>query len=118
MQPTSASARVIPFGPKRRAARANGRRRAAARAIVSIWLGVAALALVLLVGQGAVLLLRHGPVGLGIGLGIVTLAGWPFAGRLIRPGSAESHKRPISRRTGQGGLKLSLPTAEATEREH
>ena len=118
MQPTSVSARVIPFGPKRRAARADGRRRAAARAIVSVWLGVAVLALVLLVGQGAVLLLRHGLTGLGIGLGVVTVAGWPFAGRLIRSGSAQSHKRPISRGTRHQGLKHSGPTADATQREH
>jgi len=49
MQPT-AEARVIAFGPKRRAARASGRRRAVARGIVSLWLGMAAFAVLLLVG--------------------------------------------------------------------
>ena len=117
MQPTPASATVIAFGPKRRAARAEGRRRTVARGLVSIWLGVAVLAVVLLVGQGAILLLRHGLAGLGIGLAVVTVAGWPIAGRLIRT-EAASHKRPISSRKGRSGLKLSRPTAEASERDH
>jgi len=118
MQPTPMSATVIAFGPKRRAARAEGRRRAAARAIVSVWLGVGVLAMVLLVGEAAILLLRHGVAGLAIGLGVVTVAGWPLAGRLIRADAAKSHKQPISRHTRYQGLKPSPQTAEATEREH
>src|SRR5205807_9950373 len=74
MQPT-AQARVIAFGPKRRAARASGRRRAIARGIVSLWLGMAALALLLLVGQIVAVLLRHGVAGIGIGLVVVSAAG-------------------------------------------
>jgi hypothetical protein len=118
MQPTSVNATVIEFGPKRRAALAEGRRRGAARAIVSLWLGVAVLAVVLLVGQASILLLRHGVAGLAIGLGIVTVAGWPVAGRLIKTGSAVSHKRPISTGSGLAPLKLSPQAAEATDREH
>jgi hypothetical protein len=118
MQSTSANATVIAFGPKRRAARAEGRRRGAARAIVSLWLGIAVLAIVLLVGQAAILLLRHGIAGLAIGLGVVTLAGWPIAGRLMKAGSDLSHKRPISLRSGRLGLKLSARAAEATDRDN
>ena len=118
MQSTSVNATVIAFGPKRRAARAEGRRRGAARAIVSLWLGIAVLAIVLLVGQAAILLLRHGVAGLAIGLGVVTLAGWPVAGRLIKAGSDGSHKRPISSRSGRPGLKLSARAAEATDRDN
>jgi len=114
MQPT-AEARVIAFGPKRRAARASGRRRAVARGIVSLWLGMAALAVLLLVGQIVALLLRHGLVGIGIGLVVISAAGWPLAGRLIRNGSAAYRKQPISRRPRQVGLKFSPRTAEATD---
>lgn len=109
MQPI-AEARVIAFGPKRRAARASGRRRAVARGIVSVWLGTAALALLLLVGQMVAVLLRHGVAGIGIGLAAVSLAGWPLAGRLTKNGSAGPHKRPISGRARNLGLKL-LPQA-------
>jgi hypothetical protein len=117
MQSTPASATVIAFGPKRRAARAESRRRGVARAIVSLWLGVAVIAVVLLVGQAAILLLHHGLAGLAIGLGVITVAGWPFAGRLIKAGSPASHKRPISGRMGRSRLKLSSRAAEATERD-
>jgi hypothetical protein len=118
MQPTSANATVIEFGPKRRAARSQGRRRGAARAIVSLWLGVVVLAVVLLVGQAAILVLRHGVAGLAIGLGVVTVAGWPVAGRLIKAGSGASHKQPISARNSLAPLKLSPQAAEATDREN
>lgn len=114
MQPT-AEARVIAFGPKRRAARASGRRRAVARGIVSLWLGLAALAILLLVGQVVALLLRHGLAGIGIGLVVVSAAGWPVAGRLIRNGSSAYHKQPISRRARPVGLKFSPRTAEARD---
>lgn len=114
MQPT-AEARVIAFGPKRRAARASGRRRAVARGIVSLWLGLAALAVFLLIGQVVALLLRHGLAGIGIGLAVVSAAGWPLAGRLIKNGSPASHKQPISRRARQVGLKFSPRTAEAKD---
>jgi len=112
MRATS-NATVIEFGPKRRAARAQGRRRGAARAIVSLWLGVATLAVVLLVGQAAILVLRHGVAGVAIGLGVVTLAGWPLAGRLIKAGSTVSHNQPISARRAGAPLKLSPQAAEA-----
>ena len=116
MQPT-AEARVIAFGPKRRAARASGRRRAVARGIVSLWLGMAALALLLLVGQVVAVLLRHGLAGIGIGLVIVSAAGWPLAGRLIKNGSAY-HKQPISKRPRHVGLKFSSRTAEARDTDN
>jgi hypothetical protein len=118
MPPTSVNATVIAFGPKRRAARAEGRRRGVARAIVSLWLGIAVIAIVLLVGQAAILLLRHGVAGLAIGFGVVTVAGWPVAGRLIKAGSDVSHKRPISTRRSRSRLKLSARAAEATERDN
>jgi len=114
MQPT-AEARVIAFGPKRRASRASGRRRAVARGIVSLWLGMAALAVLLLVGQVVAVLLRHGLAGIGIGLGIVSAAGWPLAGRLIKNGSPTYRKRPISGRPRHVGLKFPSRTAEATD---
>ena len=114
MQPT-AEARVIAFGPKRRAVRASGRRRAIARGIVSVWLGMAALAVLLLVGQVVAVLLRHGLVGIGIGLALISAAGWPLAGRLIKNGSPASRKRPISGRPRQVGLIFPPRTAEAKE---
>lgn len=114
MQPT-AEATVIAFGPKRRAARNHGRRRAVARGIVSVWLGTAALALLLLVGQIVALLLRHGVAGIGIGLAIVSAAGWPLAGRLTKNGSAGSRKRPISGRARNLGLKLSPQAADSQD---
>ena len=114
MQPT-AEATVIAFGPKRRAARASGRRRAAARGIVSVWLGTAALAVLLLVGQLVALLLRHGLAGIGIGLVVVSAAGWPLAGRLIKKGNPESRKRPISRPARNLGLKLSPSAADSQD---
>jgi len=117
MQPTHADARVIAFGPKRRAARAFGRRRALARGIVSLWLGAAALAVLLLVGEVVAVLLRHGLTGIGIGLVIVSAAGWPLAGRLIKTGRPTSPKRPISRGPRTLGLKLSPIPAEAHDRD-
>ena len=114
MQPT-AEARVIAFGPKRRASRAFGRRRAVARGIVSLWLGTAALAVLLLVGQIVAVLLRHGLAGIGIGLAVVSAAGWPLAGRLIKKGSPAYRKQPISRRPRHVGLKFPSRTAEATD---
>jgi hypothetical protein len=114
MQPI-AEARVIAFGPKRRAARASGRRRAVARGIVSLWLGMAALAVLLLVGQVVAVLLRHGLAGIAVGLAVVSIAGWPLAGRLIKNGSPASHKRPISGRARQLGLKFPAQTAEAED---
>ena len=114
MQPT-AQARVIAFGPKRRAARASGRRRAIARGIVSLWLGMAALALLLLVGQIMAVLLRHGVAGIGIGLVVISAAGWPLAGRLIANGSRTSRNQPISRRPRHLGLKSSPRTAETKD---
>lgn len=116
MQPTAnvgADARVIAFGPRRRAARAFGRRRAVARGIMSLWLGTAALAVLLLVGQAVAALLRHGLAGLGVGLLIVSAAGWPLAGRLLKKSSPESRKRPISSRPRRLGLKLPPVSAEA-----
>jgi MFS family permease len=114
MQPT-AEATVIAFGPKRRAVRASGRRRAVARGIVSVWLGAAALAILLLVGQLVAVLLRHGVAGIGIGLAVVSAAGWPLAGRLLTRGSPPQRKRPISRRPRHVGLKSSPKTAEAKD---
>lgn len=114
MQPT-AEARVIAFGPKRRASRASGRRRAVARGIVSLWLGTAALAVLLLVGEVVAVLLRHGLAGMGIGLAVVSAAGWPLAGRLIKNGSPAYNKQPISGRARPVGLKSSPRTAEAKE---
>jgi hypothetical protein len=118
MQPRATNATVIEFGPKRRAARSEARRRGAARAIVSWWLGVAVLAVVLLVGQAAILMLRHGVAGVAIGLGVLTVAGWPLAGRLIKTSSGVSHKRPISTANGRAPLKLSPQAAEATDRDN
>jgi hypothetical protein len=112
---TTAEARVIAFGPKRRAARASGRRRAVARGIVSVWLGTAALAVLLLVGQVVALLLRHGLAGIAIGLAVISAAGWPIAGRLIKNGAPGSHKRPISRRGRHVGLKLSPLAADSQD---
>jgi len=117
MQPTHADGRVIAFGPKRRAARAFGRRRAVARGIVSLWLGAAALAVLLLVGEGVAVLLRHGLAGIGIGLAIVSAAGWPLAGRLLKTGSSTSRKRPISRGRRAFALKLPPIPAEAHDRD-
>jgi len=114
MQPT-AEATVIAFGPKRRAARASGRRRAVARGIVSVWLGMAALAVLLLVGQMVAVLLRHGVAGIGIGLAVVSAAGWPLAGRLTKNGSGTSRKQPISGRPPHVGLKFWPQTAEAKD---
>ncbi len=114
MLPT-AEARVIAFGPKRRAARGFGRRRALARGIVSLWLGMAALAVLLLVGEATAALLHHGLAGMGIGLVVVSAAGWPIAGRLLKRGTPASRKRPISRGQGNVGLKLSRFGAEAKE---
>jgi len=116
MQPT-AEARVIAFGPKRRSVRASGRRRAVARGIVSLWLGTAALAVLLLVGQVVAVLLRHGVAGIGIGLVVVSAAGWPLAGRLLKKGSQAQRKRPISRRPRHVGLKSSPRTAEAKDKD-
>lgn len=114
MRPT-AEARVIAFGPKRRAARASGRRRAVGRGIVSVWLGTAALALLLLIGQIVASLLRHGVAGIGTGLVVVSVAGWPLAGRLTKNGPAGSRKRPISGRARNLGLKLLPQTADSQD---
>ena len=115
MQPTAADARVIAFAPKRRASRASGRRKAVARALVSIWIGTAALAVLLLVGQIVAVVLRHGIAGMGIGLLVVSVAGWPLAGRLLKKNLAASRKRPISSRQRHSGLKLSPLGAEAQD---
>ena len=118
MQSTHADATVIAFGPKRRAARASGRRRAVARGVIALWFGTAALAILLLVGEGAVLLLRHGLAGLGIGLLIVSAGGWPLAGRLLKADPQRApRKQPISQRPMPLALKLSGPAAEATDRD-
>ena len=111
---SSTQATVIALGAKRRAARAGSRRRVAARAIVALWIGVGALALVLLVGQATVLVLRHGLAGLGIALAVISIAGWPVAGRLIKQGAPR--KRPISRAGGRTLLKLSAQRADGIEK--
>jgi hypothetical protein len=117
MGSTHARATVIAFAPKRRAARANGRRRAVARGLVAAWFGMAALAVLLLLGQGVALMLRHGVAGIGIGLVAVSAASWPVAGRLLVTGSSGPRKRPISRRHGAFRLKLSPLVAETHKEE-
>ena len=114
MQSTQAT--IVALAPKRRALRAGSRRRVAARGIVAVWIGIGALALVLLVGQATVLVMRHGLAGLGIALAVVSVAGWPIAGRLLKTQNSGPRKRPISASGGQKLLKLSARSADGIEK--
>jgi hypothetical protein len=118
MQTTHAGSTVIAFDPKRRAARAYGRRRAVARGMISLWLGIPGLVALVLLGEAVAVLLRHGLAGLGVGLVIVSGASWPLAGKLLSAGSRDPRKRPISRRTRNLGLKLATGRAEAQNEDN
>jgi hypothetical protein len=80
-------ATVVALKTKRKASKAGKRRDALARAIVALWSGFAMLSTILLLGTLGTLALRNGLLGIGIALGILCLAGWAIAGRLV-------HKKP------------------------
>ena len=113
---SSTQATVVALGAKRRAARAYSRRRVAARGIVALWIGTGVLAATLLLGQATAFVLHHGLAALGIALVVVSAAGWPLAGRLLKNGSSSPHKRPISRPGGRKLLKLSAQPADGIEK--
>jgi len=114
MQATQAT--VVAIGAKRRAVRADSRRRVFARGVVSVWIGVGVLTGILLLGEAAVLVLRHGLAGLGIAVALISIAGWPVAGRLMKTGGSTPRKRPISGPGGRKLLKLSAGPADGIEK--
>jgi len=76
-------AKVIAFEPRRREVKTRSRKRALARPIVSLWIGVSAMGALILLTELGMLALRHGLLGIGISFAVAGAAAWPLAGRWI-----------------------------------
>jgi hypothetical protein len=87
-------ATVVALEPRRRVVKARSRRRALARPLVSLWIGVSAIGALILLTQVGMLALRHGFLGLGIAFAVAGALAWPLAGRWIGRGAPAQPAHP------------------------